>query len=30
MAEKATRRGPVGNFKKLGQADVVEILKGAL
>jgi alcohol dehydrogenase len=30
MAEKATRKGPVGNFKKLGQADVGEILKGAL
>ena len=29
MAEKATRRGPVGNFKKLEQADVVEILRRA-
>jgi alcohol dehydrogenase YqhD (iron-dependent ADH family) len=29
MAEKATRKGPVGNFKKLGQADVVEVLRRA-
>jgi len=27
MAEKATRNGPVGNFKKLSQADVMNILK---
>ena len=30
MAEKATQRGPVGNFKKLEKADVLEILKRAL
>jgi hypothetical protein len=30
MAEKATRKGPVGNFKKLEQADVVEILRKSL
>ncbi len=29
MAEKATRKGPVGNFKKLEKADVVEILSMA-
>jgi len=27
MAEKATRSGPLGNFKKLERADVLEILK---
>ena len=27
MAEKATRRGPLGQFKKLEQADVLNILK---
>ena len=30
MAAKATRKGPVGNFKKLRQADVAEILKRAM
>ncbi|MGD0005361.1 MAG: NADH-dependent alcohol dehydrogenase, partial [Anaerolineaceae bacterium] len=29
MAEKATQKGPVGNFKKLEKADVLEILKRA-
>jgi len=29
MAEKATRKGPVGHFKKLEHADVVEILRRA-
>ena len=29
MAEKATQKGPVGNFKKLEKADVLEILKWA-
>lgn len=27
MAEKATKNGPLGNFKKLNQADVLSILK---
>jgi alcohol dehydrogenase YqhD (iron-dependent ADH family) len=30
MAEKATQKGPVGNFKKLEKADVLEILKKAV
>jgi len=29
MAEKATRRGPVGNFKKLEKGDVMRILEAA-
>jgi alcohol dehydrogenase YqhD (iron-dependent ADH family) len=29
MAEKATQKGPVGNFKKLEKADVLEILRRA-
>jgi alcohol dehydrogenase YqhD (iron-dependent ADH family) len=29
MAEKATQKGPVGNFKKLEKGDVLEILRGA-
>jgi alcohol dehydrogenase YqhD (iron-dependent ADH family) len=27
MAEKATKNGPLGNFKKLNQADVLSVLK---
>jgi len=30
MAEKATKNGPLGNFKKLNQADVLSVLKLAL
>jgi hypothetical protein len=29
MAEKATQKGTIGNFKKLDKADVVEILRRA-
>ena len=30
MAEKAIKNGPLGNFKKLNQADVLSVLKLAM